>query len=284
MRHPPTHKNKLPEKKTAKHRREVPSVRERFRGTRSKILGVGSGYVTLAASVLTCLALAATAGSTAAAVAGHHPAKNPTAVRQAADRSSRSEQRIAPSDPSTMGEESFNSDGSRRATQVPTAELPGTPPIAPPAPPKKPSPPTPVAGLSQLQMNNAQAIVKAGIALGMPKRAYVIAVATALQESHLLNLASAVLPESFLYPHQGTGSDHDSVGLFQQRPSSGWGTVKNLMKPDYAAKAFYRALALIPGWISMALTYAAQAVQMSAFPEAYAPHESRAQTIVDALT
>ena len=140
-----------------------------------------------------------------------------------------------------------------------------------------------MTGLSQIQMNNAQRIVAAGKALGLPKRAFVLAVACALQESNLLNLASAVLPESYSYPNEGSGSDHDSVGLFQQRPSSGWGSVKNLMTPDYAAKAFYRALIQIPGWDTMALTYAIQAVQISAYPDAYAKHEWRAQTIVDAL-
>jgi hypothetical protein len=144
--------------------------------------------------------------------------------------------------------------------------------------------PTPVAGLTQLQMNNALRIVGEGRALGLPKRAYVLAVACAMQESQLLNLASSVLPESYDYPHEGSGADHDSVGLFQQRPSSGWGSVKDLMTPAYAAKQFYAALVSIPGWQSMALTYAIQSVQRSAFPDAYAPHEWAAQTVVDALT
>jgi hypothetical protein len=144
--------------------------------------------------------------------------------------------------------------------------------------------PTPVAGLTQTQMNNALRIVGEGKALGLPKRAYVLAVACAMQESNLTNLASSVLPDSFNYPHEGSGSDHDSVGLFQQRPSSGWGTVKDLMTPAYAAKQFYGALVSIQGWQSMALTYAIQAVQVSAYPDAYAPHEWAAQTVVDALT
>jgi hypothetical protein len=143
--------------------------------------------------------------------------------------------------------------------------------------------PTPVAGLSQLQMNNAMRIVNEGKALGLPARAYVLAVACAMQESQLLNLASDVLPESYQYPHEGAGSDHDSIGLFQQRPSSGWGTVKDIMTPAYAAKAFYDVLVTIPGWQSMALTYAIQAVQVSAYPDAYAPHEWAAQTVVNAL-
>jgi hypothetical protein len=93
----------------------------------------------------------------------------------------------------------------------------------------------------------------------------------------------SVLPESYNYNPEGSGSDHDSVGLFQQRPSSGWGSVANLMDPNYAATAFYKALVRVQGWQSMALTWAAQAVQVSAYPYAYGPHESQAQAVVDAL-
>jgi hypothetical protein len=120
--------------------------------------------------------------------------------------------------------------------------------------------------------------------LGLPKQAYVAAVMCALQESKLYNLASYALPESWSYSNQGGGSDHDSVGLFQQRPSSGWGTIHDIMQPTYAATQFYRALMNVPGWQGMAMTYAIQAVQVSAFPDAYAPHQDRAQAIVDALT
>jgi hypothetical protein len=118
----------------------------------------------------------------------------------------------------------------------------------------------------------------------MPRRALVIAVATALQESRLYNLANVHVPESRRYPHQSSGGDHDSVGLFQQRPSAGWGTVRNLMRPEYAAARFYRALELVHGWQRMRLTQAAQAVQNSAFPLAYAKHEKWAERIVTALT
>jgi hypothetical protein len=141
----------------------------------------------------------------------------------------------------------------------------------------------PVAGLNETQMNNARKIVAAGQKMGLPKRAMVIAIATSLQESQLKNLASTVIPESYSYTQEGEGSDHDSVGLFQQRPSSGWGRVKDLMNPEYSATAFYKVLVAVPGWDRMALTYAAQAVQVSAYPEAYAKHEGRAQQIVDAI-
>ncbi len=174
--------------------------------------------------------------------------------------------------------------GQRAATEqaAPQATKP-TAPAKKAAAPKKPVLPRPVGGLSQVQMNNAAAIVKAGRALKMPRRGVIIAVATAMQESTLLNRASEVLPESKRYPHQGTGSDHDSVGLFQQRPSSGWGTVANLMKPHYAATKFYLVLKTIPGWQRLPLTAAAQAVQVSAYPNAYAKHERLATIVVDAL-
>ncbi|MGX7673349.1 hypothetical protein [Plantactinospora sp. DSM 117369] len=148
---------------------------------------------------------------------------------------------------------------------------------------KKPSRPTPVAGLTQAQMDNAHTIVQVGVKMDIPRRGLVVAIATAMQESNLYNLASGVLPESLDYPNQGVGYDHDSVGLFQQRPSSGWGTVADLMRPAYAAEQFYAALLQIPGWQEMSVTAAAQAVQVSAFPDAYAQHEGRAGTVVGAL-
>jgi hypothetical protein len=150
--------------------------------------------------------------------------------------------------------------------------------------PTKAAPPAPVGGLTQQQMNNAATIVKVGQQRQMPKRAYVIAIATALQESYLRNLANGNLPESMSLPNEGLGYDHDSVGLFQQRPSSGWGTVAQCMTPSYSAGTFYERLALVFGWESMSLAAAAQAVQISAFPDAYAKHEPLATQIVDALT
>lgn len=168
-----------------------------------------------------------------------------------------------------------------RATPVPTnvAVAPTLAPSPTPAPPKEP---VPVAGLIQLQMNNAATIVKVGQKMGLPRRAIIIGMATAMQESNLYNLASTAIPESYDYPHEGEGSDHDSVGLFQQRPSAGWGTVADLMKPPYQAEKFFSKLMTVD-WENLPLTLAAQAVQVSAFPDAYAKHESRATTIVDAL-
>jgi len=144
--------------------------------------------------------------------------------------------------------------------------------------------PTTVAGLSKKQTRHAADIVDVGRDMGISRRGQIVAIATALQESNLRNLASTAIPESRRYPNDGLGSDHDSVGLFQQRPSTGWGKTKDLMKPRYAAKKFYGALKRVNGWERMSVTRAAQAVQISAFPDAYAKHETRATKIVNALS
>ncbi|MGC4810810.1 peptidase M23 [Micromonospora sp. DT228] len=151
------------------------------------------------------------------------------------------------------------------------------------AAPARPTRPAPVAGLDEDQMENAEAIVRAGRKMGVPRRGLVIAVATAMQESNLYNVASGVLPESQNHPHQGVGWDHDSVGLFQQRSSSGWGPVDRLMDPEFATRQFLSALEQVPGWQGMRLTDAAQAVQVSAYPEYYQQHEWRATRVVDAI-
>ena len=128
------------------------------------------------------------------------------------------------------------------------------------------------------QLANAKAIVDAGKALGLAPRAWTIAVATSLQESNLHNIG-----------HLGARNDHDSQGLFQQRPSSGWGTPEQITDPTYAATAFYqgtdanRGLTDVAGWQDMPLTKAAQKVQVSAYPEHYAKHETQAGDIIAAV-
>ncbi|MFC0007948.1 M23 family metallopeptidase [Micromonospora siamensis] len=122
------------------------------------------------------------------------------------------------------------------------------------------------------QIRNAAVIIKVGQDMKVPARGWVIAVATAMQESALRNLG-----------HLGRRNDHDSVGLFQQRPSQGWGTPAQLQDPAYAAGKFYQKLLTIPGWERLSLWEAAQKVQVSAFPYAYAKHEDLAGQIVDAL-
>lgn len=141
--------------------------------------------------------------------------------------------------------------------------------------------PTTVAGLDETQTNNAKKIVEAAKGMGMNERAQIIAVATALQESNLHNLASTKLPESYKYTSEGEGSDHDSVGLFQQRQN--WGKTKDLMTPEVSTRKFLEALKDVPNWEKLPLTKAAQEVQVSAYPNAYAKHESRATEIVQNL-
>ncbi len=133
----------------------------------------------------------------------------------------------------------------------------------------------------EVQLRNAARIIKVGQELKVPPRGWVVAVATAMQESRLRNLANPTVAGSETIPNEGVGSDHDSVGLFQQRAS--WGTVAQRMTPEYAARKFYEKLLKVPGWERMPLTRAAQAVQISAFPDAYAKHETLAATIVNAL-
>jgi hypothetical protein len=122
------------------------------------------------------------------------------------------------------------------------------------------------------QLANAKAIVQAGKDMNLPPRAWTIAVATSLQESNLHNLG-----------HLGASNDHDSLGLFQQRPTSGWGTAEQIQDPTYSAKAFYQGLTKVNGWQDMPLTKAAQKVQVSAYPDHYAKHEAQAGDMIDAI-
>ncbi|MEV4631340.1 peptidase M23 [Micromonospora sp. NPDC049523] len=209
-------------------------------------------------------------------VTGNTPAESePSAARSALVQRAQADQAASRSEKRTEAAPTATAD-----PDVPAAQ-PSPPPAAPaPAPPVDPGP---VAGLTGVQMDNAKAIVRTGHDMGMPRRALVIGVATAMQESNLLNLANNALPESLNHSHQGTGWDHDSVGLFQQRTSSGWGPVDKLMDPAYATAQFFNALRRIPGWQQMALTDAAQAVQVSAFPGYYAQHEGAATEVVDAI-
>jgi hypothetical protein len=119
------------------------------------------------------------------------------------------------------------------------------------------------------QAANAATIAAVGKADGLPDHAVTVALAAALQESGLRNLE---------------GGDRDSVGLFQQRPSQGWGSPAQLRTPTYAASAFFRALRAVPGWQTMPVTEAAQLVQRSAAPEAYGRWEQQARAIAEALT
>ncbi|WP_190136991.1 heavy metal transporter [Streptomyces longispororuber] len=119
------------------------------------------------------------------------------------------------------------------------------------------------------QAANAATVAAVGTRRGMPERAVAIALATALQESGLRNIRHG---------------DRDSLGLFQQRPSQGWGTARQIMDPVYASVRFYDHLGKVPGYSRLPLTVAAQRVQRSGFPQAYAKHEPDAVLLAAALT
>ncbi|MFG1780113.1 hypothetical protein ACGFIG_27235 [Micromonospora sp. NPDC049048] len=123
--------------------------------------------------------------------------------------------------------------------------------------------------LSDEQVANVKAIIAATKKAGMDERAAVVSIATALQESKLENLG-----------HLGDRNDHDSQGLFQQRPSSGWGTVEQITNPEYSTTAFLKGLKQVDGWQDMPLTKAAQTVQVSAYPDHYAQWEQMAADLV----
>ncbi len=154
-----------------------------------------------------------------------------------------------------------------QAPVLPTARSVSTAPTTPNTPARPPSGGS-VTPLNAEMRANAAVIVRVGQELGVPQYGIVIALATAMQESSLRNLS---------------WGDRDSVGLFQQRPSSGWGTAADLQIPSHASRLFYvgragytRGLLDIRGWQDMTLTRAAQAVQISGHPDAYAKWETSA--------
>ena len=126
-----------------------------------------------------------------------------------------------------------------------------------------------LVSLDPSQARYAGLITAIAVQRGMPARAASIALAAAYQESNLRNLR---------------GGDRDSAGLFQQRPSQGWGTQDQVRDPVHAANAFYDALAKVDGYERLEITVAAQEVQRSGFPDAYADHEPDARALASALT
>jgi hypothetical protein len=119
------------------------------------------------------------------------------------------------------------------------------------------------------QAEYAALIAAVGEQRGLPARAISIALATAYQESKIVNIDYG---------------DRDSLGLFQQRPSQGWGTPAQVLDPYYATNAFYDALVEIDGYEDMRITEAAQRVQRSGFPEAYEDHAEDARALASALS
>lgn len=151
--------------------------------------------------------------------------------------------------------------------------------------------------LNRQQLTHAATIIAIGNSQGNVGRPGIkIALMAALTESTLRMLTNTdTYPESANYPNDGNGSDHDSLGLFQMRPQSGWGTVAELMDPTYQARAFFggptgpnypspRGLLDIPGWQQMDPGSAAQAVEVSAYPDRYRNYEPVAESILTALT
>lgn len=123
--------------------------------------------------------------------------------------------------------------------------------------------------LSFEQSENAAMIVGESLRRGLPARAATIALTTAYQESNLINLDHG---------------DLDSIGLFQQRPSQGWGTEEQIMDPWYSAGAFYDRLIQVPDWQTDDISDVAQKIQISNHPDAYRKHEANARAWASALT
>lgn len=151
--------------------------------------------------------------------------------------------------------------------------------------------------LDRQQLTHAATIITAGAQTqGVGRAGVLVALMAALTESRLRMLANpSAVPESADYPNDGAGNDHDSLGLFQMRPSTGWGTVAELMDAEYQARAFYggatgpnypspRGLLDIPGWQSLDPGEAAQAVEVSAYPDRYQNYQPVAEAILTALT
>ena len=151
--------------------------------------------------------------------------------------------------------------------------------------------------LEHSQLVHAATIIDTGARTsGVGRDGIVVALMAALTESGLRMLSNTgAYPDSANYPNDGDGGDHDSLGLFQMRPSTGWGSVAELMDSGYQARAFYggptgpnhgspRGLLDIPGWRQLPKGAAAQAVEVSAYPDRYARFEPVAEAILEALT
>jgi hypothetical protein len=119
------------------------------------------------------------------------------------------------------------------------------------------------------QASNSAAITAIAIQRGLPPRAASIAIATAMQESKVRNIRFG---------------DRDSLGLFQQRPSQGWGTAEQILDPEYSTNKFYDELVKVDGYADMDIAQAAQSVQRSADGSAYAQHEGQARATASVLS
>ncbi len=150
--------------------------------------------------------------------------------------------------------------------------------------------------LTEQQLTRAATIIATGKAQDIPARGQLIALMIALTESSIGVLSNtSAYPGSTKFPNDGDGSEHDSLGLFQQRPTAGWGIVKNLMDPVWSSRAFYggptgpnhgspRGLLDIPDWQTLEPGEAAQSVQVSAYPDRYAVNQPIAEAILATLS
>ena len=150
--------------------------------------------------------------------------------------------------------------------------------------------------LDQTQLERAATIIAVGNSENIDENGQLIALMAALTESTLRVLSNTTAyPQSASYPNDGDGSDHDSLGLFQMQPPDGWGTVAELMDPVWSSRAFYggpdgpnhgspAGLLDIPNWQSLSLGAAAQAVEVSQYPDRYANYQPVAERIASTLT
>lgn len=150
--------------------------------------------------------------------------------------------------------------------------------------------------LDHTQLTHAATIITVGTGIeGVGRQGVLVGLMAALTESTLRMLANAAYPASLHIPNDGLGSDHDSLGLFQMRPTAGWGTVDQLMDPVYQVRAFFggsrgpnfpspAGLLDIAGWQSADPGVAAQSVERSAFPDRYQEYQPVAEAILTALT
>jgi cell wall-associated NlpC family hydrolase len=155
------------------------------------------------------------------------------------------------------------------ASGAATATPPATAVTTCPGPPVQPGKPGNGENLTAAQVNNAQLIYSVSVSMQLPRRAPVIAIATAMQESRLRDLPDGPA---------------DALGLFQQRPSQGWGAPAPILQPVYAATRFYIALTQVPGWQALPLATAAESVQHSGLPHRYAKWEKLASALVATFT
>ncbi|KAG0195920.1 hypothetical protein BGX28_000361 [Mortierella sp. GBA30] len=150
--------------------------------------------------------------------------------------------------------------------------------VAPPCDNGNPAPGGNLPGLNAKQSGYARTIAKAAHTYGVGSRGCAVAIATALVESNILVYCNNKVSGSCNLPHDAVGSDHLSVGIFQQQ-SPMWGTARDCMDPATSAGKFYNALKGVSGWASLSIGTAAQRVQRSAYPTRYAEKANQAVSI-----